>query len=171
MTNVHPLAVIGDPPEHRDHRHLPGVPPYIAPSARIEAFCTVDAGTMRPTTVGDGVWLMKGVHVGHDALIGHDCEIAPHASIGGWVELGDKVRVGMGATIKNRIKIGDGARVGMGAVVIRDVPAGATVVGNPAMVLLKDAPRISSPSRTWTGEVFTKLEESGWEELAEHAAA
>lgn len=132
---VSPLALIGAPPEHRDFGSGEGLAPHVHPTARIEAFVTVDAGMFRQTTIGARTWLMKKVHVGHDALIGADCEIAPLTSVGGEVELGDRVKVGQGATFKPRVRVGDGARIGMGAVVTHDVPAGETWVGNPARKL------------------------------------
>jgi UDP-N-acetylglucosamine acyltransferase len=128
---IHPLAVIGEPPEMRDHDG-PGFPPSIDPSARIEALVTVDAGVRQPTAVGARTWLMKKVHVGHDAWVGADCEIAPLTSIGGHVTIGNRVKVGQGATFKPFVVVGDGARIGMGAVVIHDVPPGETWAGNPA---------------------------------------
>ena len=130
--NVDSKAVIGRPPEHRDHpKHLPGIKPSIHPEARIEALCTVDAGLKASTTIGKA-WLMKGVHVGHDAVISDGCELAPHCSVGGHVFLGENVRVGQGATFKPFVIVERGARIGMGAVVIRDVPAGEVWAGNPA---------------------------------------
>ena len=130
---IHPTALIGEPPEHRDWLPSSGcLPPDIASSARIEALVTVDAGVFRATRVGERTWLMKKVHVGHDALIGRDCEIAPLTSVGGEVEIGNGVKVGQGATFKPQVTIGDGARIGMSAVVTKDVPAGETWVGNPA---------------------------------------
>ena len=68
----------------------------------------------------------------HDAVIGEDCEIAPHTSVGGHVELGDGVRVGQGAVFRPFVKVGEGARIGAGAVVVRDVPANEVWVGKPA---------------------------------------
>jgi hypothetical protein len=71
-------AVIGHAPEDRTWK--PGTPtfkPYIACTARIEAFVTIDAGLKRATYVGPASWCMKHVHVGHDAMIGRDCELAP----------------------------------------------------------------------------------------------
>ena len=129
---VDPLAAIGRPPEHRDHPiGAPGIVPIIDPEARIEADCTVDAGLKSATRLGR-CWLMKGVHIGHDAVIGDGCELAPHCSVGGHVELGRHVRVGQGALFKPFVTVGDGARIGMGAVVICDVPPGETWGGNPA---------------------------------------
>jgi acyl-[acyl carrier protein]--UDP-N-acetylglucosamine O-acyltransferase len=131
---IHPTAVIGDPPEHRDHRWAGGpfYQPQIAESATVEAFVTVDAGIGQATFVGAGAWLMKHVHIGHDAAIGPDCELAPGTVIGGHAILGVGVRCGIGALVKPFVKVGRGARLGAGAVVLRDVPPGEVWVGNPA---------------------------------------
>lgn len=130
---IDPLACIGRPPEHRDYRESHGLfEPAIDESARIEAFCTVDAGRFRPTWIGARAWLMKGCHVGHDSIIGEDCELSPHVALGGHVTVGDRVRIGLGAVVRPRVTIGDGAQIGMGAVVVKDIPAGETWVGNPA---------------------------------------
>lgn len=129
-------AIIGHAPEHRDWK--PGdtsYPPDIHPTARIEALVTVDAGMKIPTRVGARSLLMKKVHVGHDAWIGDDVEIAPNASIGGHVKIGHRVRIGMGAAIRPGITIGEGARIGLNAAVVKDVPAGEVWAGNPARKL------------------------------------
>jgi len=130
---VHHTAYIGGNPESREWR--PGDPafaPEIDPSARIEAFVSVDAGLWAPTIIGAHTWLMKHSHVGHDVVVGADCELSPGVIVGGHAVIGNKVRVGIGAVIRPFVNIGDGARVGMGAVVVKDVPAGVVVYGNPA---------------------------------------
>lgn len=133
FTNIHPSAVVGFPPEHRDYK--PGTKhfgAYVPKSAQIGAFCSVDGGRLEPTRLGENVVLLKGVHIGHDCQIGNDTEIAPHTCVGGHVNIGRGVKIGMGAVIRNRVRIGDGAVIGCGAVVTKDVSPHTVVVGNPA---------------------------------------
>lgn len=132
-TGIHPLALIGEPPEHREYQYGDnhrGVD--FDPSARAEAFVTVDGGLEEPTVIGPRTFLMKKVHVGHDAQIGADCEIAPLSSVGGHVRIGDRVKVGQGAVFRPFVVVGEGARIGCGAVVVCDVPAGEVWAGCPA---------------------------------------
>lgn len=126
-------AIIGHAPESRDWR--PGDPAYepdIALSARVEAFVTIDSGLWGHTQIGERTWLMKHVHVGHDAVIGEDCELSPGVVVCGHVEIGNGVRIGVGALLRPFVKVGEGARIGMGAVVVKDVKPYTIVYGNPA---------------------------------------
>lgn len=126
-------AIIGHAPEHRDWTPDDMTfPPIIGEAARIEAFVTVDAGMRGYTKVGARTWLMKHVHVGHDAVIGEDCEVAPGAVICGHAVIGDRVRIGVNASILPGVRVGARARIGAGAVVTRNVPSGEIWAGNPA---------------------------------------
>ena len=132
---VHRTAVIGDPPEHREwlaDQSLPTYTPIIEPGVRINSYVTVDSGWKHPTRIGARSFLMTKSHVGHDAIIGKDCELGPGTMIGGHVTVGDGVKFGLAASVKPYVSIGSGARIGMGAVVTKNVPAGEVWVGNPA---------------------------------------
>jgi acyl-[acyl carrier protein]--UDP-N-acetylglucosamine O-acyltransferase len=127
-------ALVGGPPEHREYRaggktwHQPD----IAADALVEAFATVDCGTYRRTLIGPRSWLMKHVHVGHDVIIGADCELSPGAVVCGSAILGDEVRMGVNSCVLPFVRVGSRARIGAGAVVTKDVPSDMVVVGSPA---------------------------------------
>jgi len=81
-------------------------------------------------------------YVEHDCVIGDFVTFAPGVKCNGNVVIEDHAYIGTGAIIKQGqpgqpLVIGRGAVVGMGAVVTKSVPAGATVVGNPARLLVK----------------------------------
>lgn len=156
-------ARLGAPPEHRVYWHdpsLPIFPPQIGAGARIHAFVTIDAGLHAPTRIGKRVACMAHTHVGHDAILGDDCELAPGTVIGGHCEIGNGVRFGVNACVRPFIKIGALARIGAGAVVIRDVPPGQVWAGNPARQIRTKGAYVPPNA----------LEQAGWDELAEAAA-
>src|SRR4051812_4647836 len=107
IPNVHPTAVIGEPPEHRDFQ--PGFDTAHAPdvhlTARVNAFVTIDAGLRTATRVGARAFLMAHCHVGHDAVIGADCELAPGTVIGGHAVLEDRVRCGIGVMVRPGVTV------------------------------------------------------------------
>lgn len=134
---VDQTAIIGHPPESRGWTpDTPVYEPNIHPTARIEAFVTVDAGTTSTTTyVGPNAWLFKHVHIGHDACISEDVEVGTGSIIGGHAWLQKGAHIGIGVTVLPHRVIGEGATVGAGSVVVHDVPPGATVAGNPARII------------------------------------
>jgi UDP-N-acetylglucosamine acyltransferase len=158
-TGCHETAVIGSPPEHREWNvGDPVQPPEIDATARVNAFVTVDAGLREPTRIGARTFVMAHCHIGHDAEIGADCELAPGTVIGGHAVLEDGVRCGIGVLVRPFIRVGAGARLGAGAVVVKHVPAGEVWVGNPARKLEKPVEA-----------ELTESEREGWELLAEAA--
>ncbi|MBC6678140.1 MAG: NeuD/PglB/VioB family sugar acetyltransferase [Acinetobacter sp.] len=80
-------------------------------------------------------------YVEHDCVIGDFVTFAPGVKCNGNIHIHDHAYIGAGAMIKQGtpdqpLVIGKGAIVGMGAVVTKSVPAGATVVGNPARIVI-----------------------------------
>lgn len=88
----------------------------VGPAARLGAHCIVNHAAV----------------VDHDNIIGSCSHIAPHATLGGGVSIGNRTLIGAGATVRPGVSIGDDCIVGAGAVVLRNVPSGTTVVGVPA---------------------------------------
>ena len=94
--------------------------------------------------LGHDVVLGSHVHVGLNAVVAHGARlgdfvtVCPGAVISGEAVVGAGAFIGAGAIVSHGgIRVGCDATVGAGAVVIRDVPDGATVVGNPARVLVR----------------------------------
>lgn len=115
---IGPFCIIGAPAEHRTFKGEPkGV--KILDGAVLHGHNTVDAGTERDTIISFRSWLMKGVHVGHDAFIGDDCTLACHCLIGGHAHLESWVNVGLGAAIHQRVNVPSGVMVGMNAVITK----------------------------------------------------
>lgn len=136
---IHPLASIGGPPEYQK-RWMVGdetLEPDIHETALIHAFCTVDAGMpdMRTTTIGPRSFLQARVHVGHNAVIGADCQLCVGAVICGEVQVGDGVFIGGNTWVKPKVRLGDGAHIGGGSVVTNDIPAHEVWCGSPAKFL------------------------------------
>src|SRR6478609_573993 len=166
-TGIHLLANIGGPPEMRTWREgQRTLPPGIHPTARISAFCSVDAGLYGFTQINARSWLLQHAHVGHDAYIGCDVEISTGAVVGGHCIVLDGARIGLNATILPHTRIGRGALIGAGAVVTKDVPDGEVWAGNPARPLAKQDPDrkvIIGGQETTVGELQSRPERTAAE--------
>ncbi len=95
--------------------------------------------------IGAGLYLghSGGIHIHPEVVIGEDCDIAHHVTIGasaggrnGVPTIGNGAYIGTGATVVGRINIGDGAKIAANTLVMISVPAGATVIGVPGRVVM-----------------------------------
>jgi len=97
--------------------------------------------------IGPGLRLLHpaGVVIGGRAVIGDNCTILQHVTVGersgdgsdvpDSPVVGDSVVLGAGCCVLGAVSIGTGAVIGAGAVVLTDVPAGRTAVGVPARLV------------------------------------
>lgn len=95
--------------------------------------------------IGAGAFLdhATGIVVGETAVIGRDCSMLHHVTLGGsgkthgdrHPKLGNGVLVGAGATLLGNVTVGDGAQIGACSLVLEDIAPQVTVVGVPAKVV------------------------------------
>lgn len=111
----------------------------VSPYANLGAggFAAAGAVINAGADIGRSAILNTGCSVDHDARLGDLCQVGPGARLTGGASCGDCVVIGAGAVILPKITLGPGAVVGAGAIVIDDAPANATLVGNPARIVLK----------------------------------
>ena len=94
---------------------------------------SVDAGTIRPTSIGDGTKIDALVQVGHNVIVGQHCLLCAHVAVGGSARLGNGVVLGGQAGVADNITIGDGVVAGGASKILSNVPAGRAILGYPAV--------------------------------------
>jgi carbonic anhydrase/acetyltransferase-like protein (isoleucine patch superfamily) len=137
-------------PRYRIDGKAPHVPAsaWVAPSADLigdvqlgeEAgvwFGAVVRADNTPIVIGDRTNIQEGAMLHSDPgtplTIGADCTVGHHAILHGCT-LGDRVLVGMGATVLNNAVIAEDCLIGAGALVTegKSFPAGSLIIGSPA---------------------------------------
>ena len=110
---------------------------YIARSARFGDGLIMREGAKLSCdcVVGENVCFENYAILGHDGLMGDDCQVSTFSAIAGNCKVGNQVYFGLGSMIKEGMSIGNYAIVGMSACILRDVPPQAIMMGNPARVM------------------------------------
>lgn len=131
---IGPYCIIGAPAEHKAFWDKPIGKVKIGDGCVLTGHVTIDAGTEDVTTLGQGVWMLKHSHVGHDCVIGNGVTISCGAKIGGHTIIGDRCNIGLNAVIHQKQIIAKDCMIGMGAVVTKKLTTQAfkKYAGNPA---------------------------------------
>lgn len=96
---------------------------------------TINRGTTQDigkTVIGDDNWIMAGVHIAHDCIIGSHCIFANAAALAGHVIVNDWAILGGYTLVHQFCQIGEHSFCGMGSVINQDVPNFVVVSGNLA---------------------------------------
>ena len=96
---------------------------------------TVNRGTIQDrgeTTIGDDNWIMAGVHIAHDCVIGNHTIFANATALAGHVIVEDYAILGGYTLVHQFCRIGAHSFCGMGSVINQDVPNFVVVSGNLA---------------------------------------
>lgn len=135
---IGPNCTIGFPAEYKnDFGKDTGFTVEIEDNVTITGNITIDAGTVRNTKISSHSLVMKGCHIGHDAVIEENVTLSPHVCIGGHARIGEFANLGMGSIIHPRKNIGSYSMIGMATVVTKKstIKPGHTYVGSPAKEL------------------------------------
>lgn len=110
----------------------------IGDDVEIGANTCIDRGALSDTVIGDHTKINNLCHIAHNNQIGKNVTITGCVNVSGSNWIDDNVWIAPNASIRGFVHLGEKCIVGMGAVVTKDIPAGETWVGNPAKKLLKE---------------------------------
>lgn len=96
------------------------------------ANATIDNGTIRDTTVGNGCKFDNMSHLGHNVRMGNDCLICGQVGVGGSTVIGNNVVLGGQTGVGDNLFLGDNVITGGATKVLANVPAGRVMLGYPA---------------------------------------
>lgn len=99
----------------------------------IGANATLDRGTIRDTTVGNGTKLDNQVHLGHNVTIGRDCLLCGQVGIAGSARIGERVVLGGQVGVGDNLFVGDDVIAGGATKIMTNAPAGRVLLGYPAV--------------------------------------
>ena len=91
-------------------------------------------GSCESTLVGDGAFLMEGVHIGHNAVVGSRVTMANKSALSGFSSVGDDAVIGGMAGLHQFVRVGALCMIGGLSKVVKDVPPYLMADGRPAII-------------------------------------
>lgn len=122
---------IGTPAEHRDYFHSTPGPVKMGSNNVIREFVTINSGTTTTTTLGDNIVMLRGSHIGHDAIISSKTTMSCNVLIGGHSIISTGANLGLGAVVHQHRIIGAFSMIGMNSAVTKNVPPFVIAFGSP----------------------------------------
>lgn len=107
----------------------------IGDNVEIGSNTCIDRGALSDTVIGDYTKINNLCHIAHNNKIGKNVVITGCVNISGSNVIEDDVWIAPNSSIRGWVRIGKKAVIGMGAVVVKNIPEGETWVGNPAKKL------------------------------------
>ncbi len=90
----------------------------------------LEDNTIQPfSSIGNGVTLWSGNHIGHHSSIGDFAFVSSHVVVSGGVKIGARTFVGVNSTLNDHISVGERCVIGSGAIVARNLDDESVVVG------------------------------------------
>jgi UDP-N-acetylglucosamine acyltransferase len=132
-TVISPFAVIGGAPQDLSYRDE-ATQVEIGPDCIIREQVTIHRGTVGGrslTSIGAKCFLMIGVHIAHDCVVGDNVILTNHATLGGHAVLEENVILGGMAGIKQHLRVGAHAFIAAYCGVTRDIIPYAIAMGQP----------------------------------------
>ncbi|MFC7704973.1 UDP-3-O-(3-hydroxymyristoyl)glucosamine N-acyltransferase [Plastorhodobacter daqingensis] len=105
----------------------------IGDDVEIGANSTIDRGTIRDTTVGNGTKIDNLVQIGHNSQVGDHCLMCGLVGVAGSVRIGNRVVLGGQVGVSDNIFIGDDVIAGGATKIFTNAPAGRVLLGSPAV--------------------------------------
>lgn len=101
-------CVIGAPPQDLGFHPETQSRAILGSDNVLREYCTIHRGTAEGTAtqIGDNNFLMAGVHVGHNSLVGNSVIIANNCLLAGYVQIDDGAFIGGGTTFHQFMRVG-----------------------------------------------------------------
>jgi UDP-N-acetylglucosamine acyltransferase len=121
---IGPAAYVGLPPQHMKADPNIGqlvVGDHVTIRETATVHRAIHGGEENATRIGDKCFIMGGVHLAHDCVLGHSVIAANSALLGGHCRIGDQAFLGGGAALHQFVRVGRLAIIGGNEAVTQEV--------------------------------------------------